>query len=136
MIRNNNRNWTNPLQVACENLNSQRNGTTKKTRISIRRQGHEIIQKGKKIHQFYKNRIVNEIKKNTAETFHVDDLVRVKMGSLFSKIRKLIKSNKKKSIVVNYSPDIHEVSSILEKDVKDEEDYRRRTIQYEIQDIR
>ena len=36
------------------------------------------------------------------------------MGALFSKIRKLIKSNKKKLIVVNYSPDIYEVSSILE----------------------
>ena len=34
-------------------------------------------------------------------------------------------------IVVNYSPDIYEVSSILEKDIKDEKDYRRRTIQYE-----
>ena len=53
------------------------------------------------------------------------------MGALFSKIRKLIKSNKKKLIVVNYSPDIYEVSSILEKDVKDEKDYRRKTIQYE-----
>ena len=30
MIRNNNRNWTNSLQIACDNLNSQRNGTTKK----------------------------------------------------------------------------------------------------------
>ena len=30
MIRNNSRNWTNSLQIACDNLNSQRNGTTKK----------------------------------------------------------------------------------------------------------
>ena len=95
MIRNNNRNWTNSLQIACENLNSQRNGTTKKTPISIRRQGHEIIQKDKEIVQFHKDRIVDEIKKNTAENFHVGDLVRVKMGALFLKIRKLIKSNKK-----------------------------------------
>ena len=131
MIRNNNRNWTNNLQIACENLNSQRNGTTKKTPISIWRPGHEIIQKDKEIVQFHKNRIVNEIKKNTAEKFNVGDLVRVKMGALFSKIRKLIKSNKKKLIVINYSPDIYEVSSTLEKDVKDEKDYRRRTIQYE-----
>ena len=46
------------------------------------------------------------------------------MGALFSKIRKLIKSNKKKLIVVNYSPDIYEVSSILEKDIKDEHFFR------------
>ena len=131
MIRNNNRNWTNSLEIACENLNTQRNGTTKKTPISIWRPGHEIIHKDKEIVQFHKDRIVNEIKKNTAEKFNVGDLVRVKMGALFSKIRKLIKSNKKKLIVVNYSPDIYEVSSILEKDIKDEKDYRRRTIQYE-----
>ena len=31
-------------------------------------------------------------------------------------------------IFLNYSPDIYEVSSILEKDIKDEKDYRRRTI--------
>ena len=35
MIRNNNRNWTNSLQIACGNLNSQRNGTTKKTPSSV-----------------------------------------------------------------------------------------------------
>ena len=119
MIRNNNRNWTNSLEIACENLNTQRNGTTKKTPISIWRPGHEIIHKDKEIVQFHKDRIVNEIKKNTAGKFNVGDLVRVKMGALFSKIRKLIKSNKKKLIVVNYSPDIYEVSSILEKDMKD-----------------
>ena len=95
MIRNNNRNWTNSSQIACENLNSQRNGTTKKILISVWRQSHEIIQKDKEIVQFHKDQIVSEIKKNTAEKFYVGDLVRVKMGALFSKIRKLIKSNKK-----------------------------------------
>ena len=47
MIRNNNRNWTDSLQISCENLNSQRNGTKKITLISIWRPGHEIIQKDK-----------------------------------------------------------------------------------------
>ena len=74
-FRNNNRNWTNSLEIACENLNSQRNGTTKKTPISIWRPGHEVIQKDKEIIQFHKDRIVNEIKKNTAEKFNVSDII-------------------------------------------------------------
>ena len=76
MIRHNNRNWTNSLQIACENLNTQRNGTTKKTPTSIWRQGHEIINKDKEIVQFHKDRIVNEIKKNTAEKFNEGEIGR------------------------------------------------------------
>ena len=49
MIRNNNRNWTNSLQIACNNLNSQRNGTTKQTPLSIWRQGHEIQDRDKDV---------------------------------------------------------------------------------------
>ena len=42
MIQNNSRNWTNSLQIACDNLNSQRNETTKQTPSPIWRSGHEI----------------------------------------------------------------------------------------------
>ena len=66
-----------------------------------------------------------------SEKFQVGDLVRVKMGALFSKIRKLIKSDNKKLIVVNYSPDIYTISSILNKDLKDTRDYLRRKVEYE-----
>ena len=34
-------------------------------------------------------------------------------------------------IVVNYSPDIYTISSILQKDLKNIRDYLRRTVQYE-----
>ena len=131
MIRNNNRNWTNSLQIACDNLNSQRNGTTKKTPISVWRQGHQIEDRDKDIVDLHKKRIIREIKKSTAEKFQVGDLVRVKMGALFSKIRKLIKSDNKKLIVVNHSPDVYTISSILNKDLKDTRDYLRRNVEYE-----
>ena len=100
MIRNNNRNWTNSHQIACDNLNSQRNGTTKKAPVIVWREGHQIEEKDKDIVDLHKKRIIREIKKSTAEKFQVGDLVRVKMGALFSKIRKLIKSDNKKLIVV------------------------------------
>ena len=79
----------------------------------------------------YIRRIIREIKKSTAEKFQVGDLVRVKMGALFSKIRKLIKSDNKKLIVVNHSPDVYTISSILNKDLKDTRDYLRRKVEYE-----
>ena len=83
------------------------------------REGHEIRAVDKDVVNLHKKRIVREIKKSTANKFEVGDLVRVKMGALFSKIRKLIKSDNKKLIVVNYSPDVYTISSILNKDLKD-----------------
>ena len=131
MIRNNNRNWTNSLQLACDNLNSQRNGTTKQKPSSIWRQGHDRIDRDKGVVDLHKKRIIKEIKKSTAHKFEVGDLVRVKMGALFSKIRKLIKSDNKKLIVVNYSSDVYTISTILNKDLKDTRDHLRRSVQYE-----
>ena len=52
------------------------------------------------------------------------------MDALFSKIRKLIKSDNKKLIVVNYSPDVYTISSILNKDLKDTRDHFRRKVEY------
>ena len=72
-----NKNWTNSLQIACDNLNSQRNGTTKQTPVSVWRKGHEIINIDKGVVDLHKKRIIREIKKNTAEKFQVGDLVRV-----------------------------------------------------------
>ena len=127
MITNNNRNWTNSLQIACDNLNSQRNGTTKKAPVIIWCQGHQIEDRDKDVVDLHKKRIIREIKKSTAHKFEVGDLVRVKMGALFSKIRKLI--------VANYSPDVYTISSILQKDLKDTRDYLRRKVEYKICDI-
>ena len=53
------------------------------------------------------------------------------MGALFPKIRKVIKSDNKKLIVVNYSPDVYTISSILNKDLKDKRDHFRRQVEYE-----
>ena len=114
-------------------MNSQRNGTTKKAPVIIWCQGHQIEDRDRDVVDLHKKRIIREIKK--AEKFQVGDLVRVKMGALFSKIRKLIKSDNKKLIIVNYSPDVYTISSILNKDLKDTRDYLRRKVEYKICDI-
>ena len=81
---------------------------------------------GKK--NLHKKRIIREIKKKTAEKFQVGDLVRVKMGALFFKIRKLIKSVNEKLIVVNFFPDVCTMLSILNKDLTDSQDHLRRAL--------
>ena len=43
----------------------------------------------------------------------------------------MIKSDNKKLIVVNYSPNVYTISTILNKDLKDTRDHLRRTVQYE-----
>ena len=59
MIRNNNRNYTNSLKIACDNLNSQRNGTMKKAKILVWRQIHDG---DKDVVHLHKKRIIREIK--------------------------------------------------------------------------
>ena len=86
MIRNNNKNWTNSLQIACNNLNSERNGRTKQKSESISRPGQEIRNDDKGVIDLHKKRIVREIKKSTGHKFEVGNQVRVKMGALFLKI--------------------------------------------------
>ena len=63
--------------------------------------------------------MTNAIKNNKTQEFKVGDHVRVKMGTLYSSVRKMIKSNNNKLIIVNYSPTIYKIKSILKKDTKD-----------------
>jgi hypothetical protein len=41
------------------------------------------------------------------------------MGTLYSSVRKLIKSGDKKNIIVNYSPTVYKITNILGKDKAD-----------------
>jgi hypothetical protein len=41
------------------------------------------------------------------------------MATLYSSVRKIIKSGDKKLLVVNYSPTLYQIDSILNKDIKD-----------------
>ena len=118
MIRNNSQKWMNYLQICCDNMNSQRNGTTKQTPNSLWKEGHG--EKNESVINLHKERIAKEIQGNTTKEYKVGDYVRVKMGSLFSEVRKMIKAGDKKLITVTYSPDIYQIASILKKDIKDE----------------
>jgi hypothetical protein len=120
MIRNNSRNWTNYLQICAELMNTQRNGTTKANPNDIWREGHELQgEKNQNVIRLHERRIANAVKNNTTEEYKINDYVRVKMATLYSSVRKIIKSGDKKLLVVNFSPTLYQIDSILNKDIKD-----------------
>jgi hypothetical protein len=109
MIRTNSRNWTRNLQ----NMNSQVNGTTKCTPDSVWKPGHELQgEQDQDIIRLYERRIINAVKNNDTTEYKIGDFVRVKMGTLYSKVCKLIKSGDKKNIVVNYFPTVYKITNI------------------------
>jgi hypothetical protein len=120
MIRTNSRNWTRNLQNAANLLNSQVNGTTKRTPDSVWKPGHELQgEQDQDVIRLHERRIINAVKNNDTTEYKIGDFVRVKMGTLYSSVRKLIKSGDKKNIVVNYSPTVYKITNILRKDKPD-----------------
>jgi len=67
--------------------------------------------------------ILNLLKKSP-NIYQVGDLVRVKMSSLYSQIRKMIKQGDKKYITVTYSPDIYQIDTIVSPENKGYENER------------
>jgi hypothetical protein len=119
MIRNNSRNWTNYLQICAELMNTQKNETTKENPNDIWLEGHQLYWKNEAIIRLHKNRIANAVRNNSTEEYKVGDYVRVKMATLYSSVRKIIKSGDKKLLVVNFSPTLYQIKSVLQKDLKD-----------------
>jgi hypothetical protein len=118
MIRRKSRNWTNYLQICADLMNSQKNSTTKENPDDIWKEGHELAgEKNQDVIRLHERRIASAVKNNTK--YKVGDYVRVKMATLYSSVRKIIKSGDKKLLVVNYSPTLYQIKSILQKDIKD-----------------
>jgi hypothetical protein len=102
MIRTNSRNWTTHLQTTANLLNTQSNGTTKRTPNSIWKEGHELQrEQDEDVIRRHERRIINAVKNNGTVEFKVNDFVRVKMRTLYSSVRKLLKSGDQKNVVVN-----------------------------------
>jgi hypothetical protein len=131
MIRTNSRNWTRHLQTTANLLNTQTNGTTKRTPNSIWKEGHELQgEQDQDIIRRHERRIINAVKNNQTVEFKINDFVRVKMGTLYSSVRKLLKSGDRKNVVVNYSPTVYKITNILAKDKPDRR-VGNTTIEYE-----
>jgi hypothetical protein len=131
MIRTNSRNWTQHLQTTANLLNSQMNSTTKRTPDSIWKEGHELQgEQDRATIRRHEQRIINAVKNNPTTEYKIGDFVRVKMGTLYSSVRKLLKSGDRKNVVVNYSPTVYKITNILAKDKPDKR-VGNSTIEYE-----
>jgi len=57
-----------------------------------------------------------QVAKNKTEELAIGDLVRIKMSSLFSSVRRMIKQGEKKYVVVKYTPEVYRVKQIIRPD--------------------
>jgi len=123
-IRTNGFRWITILPQLMENFNTMRNGTTRYSPNQLwipesyppddADENNVPISANEEQRQLVKQRIEEHAEKTKGKDilYNVGTLVRVKMTSLYSKVRADIKQGKKKYIVVNYSPEIFRIKSI------------------------
>ena len=129
MLKNNTLKWIDYLDEIEYNLNHTYVDTIKTTPDEIWSSDKEAIREKvkhlpassntKKYKQIMAQDNLNDLFKKDIEKFkhqddfNLDDQVRVKMSSIFSNIRKLIKDKHTKQIVVTYTPEVFTVSKIV-----------------------
>ena len=137
VVRYDSLNWVEHLNEYENNHNNHKNTTTKFSPNEIWRQGNEEIKHNKRILPIHDDiemksqtndykvlkaseRIQKQAKRNLernkAEIFKVGEKVRVSMSALYSKYRKMIKSNKSKLLSLKYSPEIFTVYKVIKSD--------------------
>jgi len=114
-VRTNSFNWVDYLQDYLTNRNNSKHSLIKYPPAMVWKPLRERI---------YNDDVVDEVKYNIKESarrkmqlnrvemFEVGDKVRVLLSSLFSKIRKLLKSNLQKLVPVKYSPNIYTIEKV------------------------
>ena len=119
MIRNNNLIWYNQLNLCCSIKNKQRNSTTKRRPIDVWKNApYDEVEAfaNRNVERNIKERAKKNVDKNRTVELEVGDYVRVKLSQLYSQIRKMIKDQDKKYIVVKYSPEIYIIDKVLKPD--------------------
>jgi len=116
-IRNNNEdklNWRKYLPQLLENKNERKHTTTKVKPNDVWREGSTINKDNdneisEQVRERIKNYVKKEVAKNKSEILRAGDKVRVLMSSLYSEVRAIIKSGRKKLIPVMWSPNIYTI---------------------------
>ena len=128
MVENNNLNWNNILKDVEDNINNRYHSGIKTfpnniwinntNKLSIRNLPESIVKNNPKLKALdnilttAKNKI-NKYKE--LDDYQVDDIVRVKMSSIFTNVRRLVKSKDTKQIVVSYTPEKFIVQRVTNK---------------------
>jgi hypothetical protein len=119
MVKNNNQKWAIYLPEIEDMKNNTFHSLLKATPNEIWSANKDVI----RLRQLDKKSVAKanhlrhvkkQIKKfKDEDTFEVGDYVRVRMATLFSNIRKVIKSGNSKQIVVEYSPLIFQIAKVI-----------------------
>lgn len=121
MVKNGNLNWTRVLRDIEENKNGTYNQNIKATADEIwspdkERPDLRSTAEDKKTvaQQETRRRVEKEMEKfHEMDDFNKGEAVRVKMSSLFSGVRKLVKTKLTKQIVVSYSPEVFKIEKVV-----------------------
>jgi hypothetical protein len=121
MVKNSNLNWTRVLSDIENNKNGTFNQNIKATANEIWSPDKEKPDLRKEeddkkaiAQQEAKRRVNKEMEKfHEVDDFEKGEFVRVKMSSLFSSVRKLVKTKLTKQIVVSYSPEVFTVEKVV-----------------------
>jgi hypothetical protein len=97
-----------------QNKNERKHTTTREKPNDIWQEGSTINkenenEKSKDVKERIKNYVKREVAKNKSEILKKGDKVRVLMSSLYSQVRAIIKSGRKKLIPVTWSPNIYTI---------------------------
>jgi hypothetical protein len=128
MIENNNLKWDNILPFVEDNINNRYHSTIKTypnnvwvnntNKISIRNLPQTLTKNNPKLVALdnIMTTAKNKIKKyKELDDYEVGDIVRVKMSSIFTNVRKLMKSKDSKQIVVSYTPEKFIVNKVTNR---------------------
>jgi transposase InsO family protein len=126
MVRDNTQNWTKVLHEIEDSKNHTYNKNIKSAPDEVWSANKnpvdetnipEVITKADKpavAKAHVLHRVMKQIEKFQHEdNYQVGDMVRLKMSSIFSNVRKLVKDKNTKQIVVAYSPKIYRVSRVI-----------------------
>ena len=107
-------NWRKYLPQLLENKNERKHTTTKEKPNDVWREGSTINKDNdneisENVRERIKNYVKKEVAKNKSELLRAGDKVRVLMSSLYSEVRAIIKSGRKKLIPVMWSPNIYTI---------------------------
>ena len=119
-VRNNNKEWYNILDKIAENKNVTFNSSVRNSPNNIwvaqNEETQTISQNDPRLQakKSLMKKAMAKIKKFKEEdNFQVGQLVRIKMSSIFANVRKLVKENNTKQIVVSYTPEIFIVNKVI-----------------------
>ena len=125
-LRDNSLNWTNVLDQVEDSKNAAYNSNIKASPNEVwsanknpvnEREIPAVITKADKpkiAKAHILHRAMQQIQRFQHEdNYQVGDEVRVKMSSIFSNVRKLVKDNKNKQIVVTYTPAVYRIGRVI-----------------------